>query len=181
MVFKISKKNKINRNQKFNKSLHSLHFKKVTKNNKKVKKSTIKRGGKPGGLGYFMDFMGLDDDEQQRWCDNPLYTEFKKEEGQSSSTIRENDPKKCESGMWDKFQAWKALKNGLQLPDDRIWQLITANANPISGKQEKHIIWGSIPLKYFFSSSGTSDLWEEIDKHYTNIRDIIDDNLENAV
>ncbi len=142
------------------KSLHSLHFKKVTKNNKKVKKSTIKRGGKPN-----------------RWCDNQLYIEFKQEEGNYNSAISENDPKKCESGMWDKFQAWKALKDGLQLPDDRKWQLITANANPISEKQEKHIIWGSIPLKYFFSSSSTYGLWKNIDEHYTNIRDIIDDNI----
>lgn len=170
MLFKISRKNKTKRKQK------SLNLKKLTKNNKKVKKSIIKRGGTPGGFEYFVKLMGLlTDDKKQSWCDNPLYLDFKQQ--LHSSTIIETDPKKCESGMWDKFQAWKALKNGLKLPDDHQWELITANANPISGRQEKHIIWGSIPLKYFFSSERIFDVWENIDNYYTNIRDIIDDSI----
>ena len=154
MFFKISRKNKIKRNQKSTKSLQLILKRKVSKNKKKVKKSINKRGGRPGRLDILLDWMmGAENDNEnkkQRWCDHPLYLEFKQQLIQD--TVIENDPKQCEEGTWDKFQAWKALKNGLQLPKDHKWQLITANANPINGKQEKHIIWGSIPLKYFFSS-----------------------------
>jgi hypothetical protein len=192
MFLKISRKNKIKRNQKSTKSLQLINIKrKSAKNKKKVKKSINKRGGRPGGLGFLLDWMmGSENDNEnkqqdsenkkQRWCDHPLYLEFKQQLIQD--TVIENDPKQCEDGIWDKFQAWKALKNGLQLPEDHKWQLITANANPISGRQEKHIIWGSIPLKYFFSSDKKgkftmSNRWENISNHYTNIHDIMEDSI----
>ena len=160
MLFKISRKNKIKRNQKSTKSLQLINIKRKSFiNKKKVKKSINKRGGRPGGFGFLVDWlMGSENDNEnkkQRWCDHPLYLEFKQQlihDKESSAVIEYDDQKNCEEGTWDKFQAWKAFKNGLQLPDDHKWQLITANANPISGRQEKHIIWGSVPLKYFFSS-----------------------------
>jgi hypothetical protein len=180
MFFKISRKNKIKRNQKSTKSLQLMNIKRKSyKNNKKVKKSINKRGGRPGGFDVLIDWMaGPENDNQNkktRWCDHPLYLEFKQQLKQD--TIIESHPKPCESETWDKFQAWKALKNGLQLPEGYKWQLITANANHIV-TNEKHIIWGSIPLKYFFSSDRTgkftlSDRWKYIDHYYTNIEDNI--------
>jgi hypothetical protein len=179
MIFKISTKNKIKRNQKSTNSTKSLQLinikRKSFTNKKKVKKSINKRGGRPGGYDILVD----NENKKQRWCDHPLYLEFKQQLIQD--TVIENDPKQCESGTWDKFQAWKALKNGLQLPEDHKWQLITGNANS-KFTNDKHIIWGSIPLKYFFSSDKTgkftmSNRWEYIDRYYTNIRDIMEDNI----
>jgi hypothetical protein len=180
MFFKISRKNKIKR-KKSAKSLQLMNIKRKLSKNKK--KSINKRGGRPGRLDILLDWMmgpeKDNDNKKQRWCDHPLYLEFKQQLVQD--TVIENDPKQCEEGTWDKFQAWKALKNGLQLPKDHKWQLITANANHIA-TNEKHIIWGSIPLKYFFSSDKTgkftmSNRWEDIDNYYTNIHDIMEDSI----